>query len=66
MSQRNSAENQGPVRPALEIDEEQLQILRSAPELLPPSLKCIAPLLESIRKERGGVTIPTPQEIPYL
>ena len=54
------------MRPALEVDEEQLRILRSAPELLPSSLKMYRTTSRIDSKGMRRHHNSTPQEVPYL
>lgn len=41
---------------SLELDEEQMEVLELLPDLLHPSLKCLVPVLDSIRKAYSVVT----------
>lgn len=58
MSKRRANERLNPIKLSLEVDQEQLHVLDSVSETLPPNLKCILPILAAVRKECGGVYIP--------
>lgn len=49
---------------SLELDEEQIAVLELIPDLLHPSLKCLAPVLDSIRKAYSDVIQPHTRALP--
>ena len=50
MSKRKSSGDRRGEPLSLELDEEQIAVLELIPEMLHPSLKCLVPVLDSIRK----------------
>lgn len=51
---------------ALHVDEEQLKTLHSVPEILPSNLRCIAPLLEAIRRAYACPVTPHKRSLPVI
>ena len=49
---------------SLELDEEQIAALELIPESLRPSLKCLVPVLDSIRKAYSDVIPPHRKALP--
>ena len=49
---------------SLELDEEQIAALQLAQDILHPSLKCLAPILDSIRKAYTDVIPPHRRALP--
>ena len=49
---------------SLELDEEQIAALQLIPDSLHPSLKCLVPVLDSIRKAYSDVTPPHSRALP--
>ena len=64
MSKRKTTEGQEQERLALNVDEEQLAALQLVPQNLHPNLKCLEPLLESIRKAYSGTIPPHKRSLP--
>ena len=64
MSKRNSS-GDGTGNPlSLELDEEQIAALELIPDILNPSLKCLVPVLDSIRKAHSDVIPPHRRALP--
>ena len=49
---------------SLELDEEQIAVFQLLPDLLHPSLKCLVPVLDSIRKAYSDVIPPHRRALP--
>lgn len=64
MSKRKSSGNQSGNPTSLELDEEQIAALQEIPENLHPSLKCLVPVLEWIRKAHADAIPPHRRALP--
>ena len=49
---------------SLELDEEQIAVLELIPDMLHPSLKCLVPVLDSIRRAYSDVIPPHTRALP--
>ena len=58
MSKRKSSGDRTGNPLSLELDEEQIAALELIPDSLHPSLKCLVPVLDSIRKAHSDVVPP--------
>ena len=58
MYKRKSLSDQSELPIALKLDEEQIEALQLIKDTLNPSLKCLLPVLETIRKAHDDVFIP--------
>ena len=64
MSKRKASGDRSGNHVFLELDEEQIAALQLVPDLLHPSLKCLVPVLDSIRKAYSGVIPPHRRALP--
>lgn len=48
----------------LEIDDEQREALRLLPDSLSPDLRCLVPLLETLRETYGETDVPHRKGVP--
>jgi len=64
MSKRKSSGNRTGNPLSLELDEEQIAALELIPESLHPNLKCLVPVLDSIRKAYSDVIPPHRRVLP--
>ncbi len=63
MSKRKSSDSQWG-NPSLDLDEEQIAALQFLPTALHPNLKCLVPVLDSIRKAYTDVIPPHRRALP--